>query len=57
MTGLFDTVRTLFADYGAELLKAFGTIKAIRAATLDELSAAVPKNTAEAVYRHYHGED
>ena len=24
MTGLFDTVRTLFADYGAELLKAIG---------------------------------
>ena len=25
--------------------------------TLDELSAAVPEDTAEAVYRHYHGED
>ena len=24
MTGLFDTVRTLFADYGAELLQAIG---------------------------------
>ena len=36
------------------LLKAFGTIKAIRAASLEELSAAVPRNTALAVYEYYH---
>ena len=52
-----DDIKGVGARRRAELLKAFGTIKAIRAATLDELSAAVPKNTAEAVYRHYHGED
>lgn len=37
------------------LLKHFKTVKAIKAATLDELCAAVPKNTAQAVWRHYHG--
>lgn len=39
------------------LLKQFGTIRAIRAATLEELSAAVPKNTAQAVYDYFHGKD
>ena len=38
-----------------ELLRHFKTIKAIKAATIDELCAAVPKNTAQAVYDHYHG--
>ena len=36
------------------LLKHFKTIKAIRAATLEELAEAVPKNTARAVYHYYH---
>jgi excinuclease ABC subunit C len=38
----------------AALLKHFGSLKAIKAATLDELSAVVPKNTAEAVWNHFH---
>ncbi|MEA4894728.1 MAG: excinuclease ABC subunit UvrC [Oscillospiraceae bacterium] len=37
-----------------ELLKAFKTIKAIKSATLGELNAIVPKNTAKAVYEYYH---
>ena len=37
-----------------ELLRAFKTIKAIRSASLDELNAVVPKNTATAVYNYYH---
>ena len=44
----------------AELLKAFKSIKnikSVRAASLDELMEAVPKNTALAVYRHFHPED
>ncbi len=40
-----------------ELLKHFKTIKAIKAATFDELNAAVPKNTAKAVFEHFHGEE
>jgi len=37
-----------------ELLKHFKTIKAIRAASVDELCRVVPKNTAEAIYKYYH---
>ena len=40
-----------------ELLKHFKTIKAIKTATLDELSAVVPKNTAKAVFEHFHSEE
>ena len=36
------------------LKKAFGTIRAIREADVDTLAAVVPRNTAEAVYRHFH---
>lgn len=38
----------------AQLLKAFKSVKAVRAAPLDELAAVVPKNTAQAVYGHFH---
>ena len=37
-----------------ELLRHFKTIKAIRAASMDELTVVVPKNTAKAVFDHYH---
>jgi excinuclease ABC subunit C len=37
-----------------ELLKRFKTIKAIKAASYDELCTAVPKNAAKAVYDHFH---
>ena len=40
-----------------ELLRTFKTIKAIKAASYDELCAVVPKNTALAVYEHYHSGD
>jgi excinuclease ABC subunit C len=40
----------------AALLKQFKTVKAIRAATVDELAAAVPKSAAQAVYDYYHKE-
>lgn len=37
-----------------ELLRHFKTLKAIKAASMDELSAVVPKNTAKAVFDYYH---
>ena len=37
-----------------DLLRAFGTIKAIKAADYEQLCAVVPKNAARAVYDHYH---
>ncbi len=39
----------------AQLLKAFKSVKAVKAAALEELLAVVPKNTAQAVYSHFHG--
>ena len=40
-----------------DLLKHFGSIKAIREASVDELSSVVPKNAAIAVFEHFHGTD
>ena len=40
-----------------DLMKAFKSIKAIRAASYEELSAVVPKNAARAVYDHFHAEE
>lgn len=37
-----------------ELLRHFKTIKAIKNANIDELSAVVPKNTAKAIFDYYH---
>lgn len=39
-----------------DLLRAFGTIKAIKAADYEQLCAVVPKNAARAVYDYFHPE-
>ena len=39
----------------ADLLKHFKSVKNIKTATLEELEAAVPKNTAKAVYDYFRG--
>ncbi len=39
------------------LLKHFGSIKAIKAATQDEIAAVIPANAAKAVYGSLHGEE
>lgn len=36
------------------LLKSFGSLKAIKTATIEELSAVVPRDAAESVYKHFH---
>ena len=38
----------------ADLLKAFGSVKAIREAQPEQLRLVVPKNTAQAVYDYFH---
>ena len=38
-------------------MKAFKSVKAVKAASLEELSAVVPKNTASAVYGYFHGSE
>ncbi len=40
-----------------ELLRRFKTLKAIKAASMDELCDAVPKNTAKAVFEYYHKDE
>ncbi|MCL2563978.1 MAG: excinuclease ABC subunit UvrC [Oscillospiraceae bacterium] len=39
-----------------ELLKHFKTVKRIKEATVDELREVIPKNTAEAIIRHFAGD-
>ena len=38
----------------AQLLRRFKSVRAVRSAALEELEAAVPKNTARAVYDYFH---
>lgn len=40
-----------------ELLKHFKTIKAIRAAGVEELMTVLPRNAAQAVFKYYHSEE
>ena len=39
------------------LRKKFGSLKAIRSATAEELAEILPVSVAEAVYRHFHGQN
>ena len=41
----------------SDLIRHFGTIKAIRAAGEAELAAVVPKNTAHSVWEYYHSDE
>ena len=38
-----------------DLIRHFGTVKAVRAASEEELAAAVPRNMAKAVFAYFHG--
>lgn len=51
-----DGIKGVGAVRRNALLKHFKTIKAISQASLEELTAAVPKDTARAVYEHFHSE-
>ena len=39
-----------------DLMKYFKSVKAIKAASVEQLRLVVPKNTAQAVYDYYHNE-
>jgi excinuclease ABC subunit C len=54
LTSRLDEIKGVGEVGRNKLLKHFKTIKAIEAASLEELSKVVPKNTARAVYEHYH---
>ncbi len=54
MKSALDGIPGLGPKRREELRKRFGTIKVIREADMDTLSAVVPRNTAEAVWKHFH---
>ena len=51
-----DEIPGVGAKRRAELIKAFKSLKAVREASVEQLAQAVPKNTARAVYDHFHPE-
>ncbi|MCF2663555.1 excinuclease ABC subunit UvrC [Oscillibacter valericigenes] len=54
MKSALDGIPSLGPKRREELRKHFGTIKAIKEADVDTLAAVVPRNTAEAVWKHFH---
>jgi len=52
-----DGISGVGAKRKSELLKAFKSIKAIQEAKEETLAAVVPKNTAHAVYEHFHTQE
>ncbi|MGI5936563.1 MAG: excinuclease ABC subunit UvrC [Oscillospiraceae bacterium] len=50
-----DRIKGVGEKRRSALLRQFKTIKAIREATFEELCQAVPRNTAQAVWEHFHG--
>ena len=55
-TSVLDEIPGVGEARRTALLKHFKSIKAIREASLEELTTVVPKNTAKAVYDHFHAE-
>ena len=53
-TSALDKIEGVGPKRRNELIKYFKTIKAIRAASLEQLRLVVPKNTAQAVYDFFH---
>ncbi len=51
---VLDDIPNVGAKRRGDLLRAFGTIKAVKAADYEQLCAVVPKNAARAVYDHFH---
>ena len=56
-TSVLDKIPGVGEKRRQQLLKHFKTIKAIKAASLEQLQEVVPKNTAQAVYDYFHGEE
>ena len=55
-TSVLDQIPGVGDKRRAQLLKHFKTLKAIKGASLEELEAVVPKNTAKAVYEYFRQE-
>ena len=55
-TSVLDKIPGVGERRRQQLLKHFKTVKAVKAASLEQLRQVVPSNTAQAVYDHFHGE-
>lgn len=55
LTSELDSIKGVGEARRNALLNHFKSIRAIKAASVEELCAAVPRNTAEAVWQRYHG--
>ena len=53
-TSVLDKIPGVGEKRREQLLKHFKTVRAIREASLEQLRAAVPQNTAQAVYDYFH---
>ena len=51
-----DEIPGVGAKRRADLIKAFKSVKAVREASIEQLALVVPRNTARAVYDHFHPE-
>ena len=56
-TSTLDRIEGVGPKRRSDLMKAFKSIKAIREASEEQLRLVVPKNTAQAVYCYFHGEE
>jgi len=56
-TSVLDKIPGVGEVRRTQLLKHFKSVKAIKAASLEQLQEVVPKNTAQAVYQYFHGEE
>ena len=55
-TSVLDKIPGVGEKRRQQLLKHFKTVKAIKAASLDQLREVVPQNTAQAVYKYFRSE-
>ena len=55
-TSVLDKIPGVGEKRREQLLKHFKSVKAVREASLEQLQQVVPKNTAQAVYSHFHRE-
>ena len=55
-TSVLDKIPGVGEVRRTQLLKHFKSVKAIRAASLEQLREVVPQNTAQAVYQYFHSE-
>ena len=57
LRSVLDEIEGIGPSRRSALLQQFRSVRAVREADLESLSAVLPKNAAQAVYNHFHGKD